>query len=183
MWGVYNPRNEIFLTENNQSIASTPPPREGARYLSLANLERTPVYFLSDLFDENEKYTDSKNTFSSFGDTKEREMAFVALTNLMGYDTWVASDDNRVWSIVKVPFKTLQGEKKTLIYSVNNGAYNSKWLPDTGNSFEDYILHDIAANLNAIARGQKTLEMLSQIKVTKKAAERIQKAIDAYLGK
>lgn len=183
LWGDYNPRNENLLAENHQSIASMPPPRESARYLSLANLERTPIYFLSDLFDENEKYTDTNNTFSSFGDNKEREMAFVALISLMGYDGWVASNENKVWSMVRVSFKTLQGRELQLIYNVNNGDYSSEWVSDKGNIYEELKLDNVAANLNAMAKGQKSLEMLSKIKVTKKAARRIQEAIDTYLKK
>jgi hypothetical protein len=183
LWGDYNPRNEILLTENNQSIASIPPPKESSRYLSMANLERTPVYFLSDLFDENEKYTDSKITFTSFGDSKEREMAFVALTSLMGYDSWVASNENKVWSMVRIPFRTLQGKELKLVYNVTHGENSSVWIPDTDQTYEEVRLHDVASSLNEVARGQKTLEMLSKIKVTKKAAERIQEAIDTYLKK
>jgi len=183
LWGDFNPRNEIVMVENNQSLASLPPPKDSGKYLSLSNMERTPVYFISDLLADHEKYTNNIDTFASFGDGREREMAFVALASLSGYESWAASDETKVWSMVKVPFQRVNGEKMHLIYYVNNAEYSSEWYDKLDLKQEEAKLHDVAKHLDAIAKDEKKIQILSQIQVTEKASMRIQKAIDTYLNK
>lgn len=126
LWGDFNPRNEIYMVENNLSIASLPPPKDSGKYLSLSNIERTPVYFIEDLFYEREKYTNKRDTFASFGDSREREMAFITLASLSGFDASAASDESSIWSLVRVPFVKENGDKIHLLYRVSNTEYISE---------------------------------------------------------
>jgi hypothetical protein len=183
LWGDYNPRNEIYMVENNLSIASLPPPKDSGKYLSLSNIERTPVYFIEDLFNEREKYTNKRDTFASFGDSREREMAFIALANLCGFDASVAADESAIWSFVRVHFVRQNGEKIQLIYRVSNTISSSEWLSDPDEKLDKDRLHEVASDLNGVAVKEKTKLTLSQMKVSEKASTRIQKALDIYLSK
>lgn len=183
LWGDYNPRNEIYIVENNLSIASLPPPKELGKYLSLSNIERTPVYFIDDLFAEKEKYTNRRDTFASFGDSREREMAFVALAGLSGFEASAASDESSIWSFVRVTFVKQNGDKIQLVYRVSNTENSSEWLSDSGDNLDKARLHEIAVDLNAVAMGENTRLTLSHMNISEKASSRIQKSLDVYIEK
>ena len=67
-WVNPNPRSEIFLLENKQLLSTIKPSSEYDKYKSVAEIDRTPFLFLSDLFREKPKYGHPLcDTFSTFG--------------------------------------------------------------------------------------------------------------------
>ena len=65
------------------------------KYRSYDDIDRTPYLFLSDIVDKDLKYySESCDTFSTFGWCSEREMAFVALITLLDFEAKVVSEGN-----------------------------------------------------------------------------------------
>jgi hypothetical protein len=97
-------------------------------YSSYADIDRTPLLFLGDLFTENPKYYHTKqDTFSSFGWCSEREMAFVALVSLLNYQAKVVVRGNHSWTELIVPMVKLNGDSLNFMVNVDNTFDRITW--------------------------------------------------------
>ncbi len=110
-WVQPNPRHEIYFASSKTLLKDTKPPNEFSKYNSYADIDRTPYLFLSDLvYPEFKYYSNSCDTFSTFGWCSEREMAFIALTTLLEYEGKVVAEGNHSWSEFVIPLKLNTGE-------------------------------------------------------------------------
>jgi len=183
-WTTPNPRYEIYFTDTQQLLKKTKPPKEFAKYGSFADIDRTPYLFLSDLFTENPRYySASCDTFSTFGWCSEREMAFVALTKLLNYESKVVASGNHSWSEIILKMKNDNGKYQNYKVTIDNTFDNfdfrkipeneiAGWKQDLGKS-------DIEKWYNRKASSDTT-EIKKHI-AHKKAMERIESKIVNYL--
>jgi len=128
-WVDSNPRYEIYFTGTKQRLKNTKPPAEHTKYSSYADIDRTPYFFLSDLFHPELKYYSvSCDTFSTFGWCSEREMAFTALMTLLNYESKVVAEGNHSWSELHIPMKLTTGTLQSFRVRVDNTFDDTKWF-------------------------------------------------------
>jgi hypothetical protein len=128
-WVSPNPRHTIRYVESGKLLSVTKPPVEFGKYNSCADIDRTPYLFLSDLFATKSKYySESCDTFPSFGWCSEREMAFVCLLDILGYSGKVMVNGGHSWSEFVVPMKTKDGNSKKFCVSVDNTFNKLNWV-------------------------------------------------------
>ncbi len=127
-WCIPNPRHSIRLAENNKLLKDMKPPAEFSKYNSFADIDRTPYLFISELCMENQKYyTPECDSFATFGWCSEREMAFVCLMELIGYEGKVIVSGNHSWSEFIVGMFEKTGKRHDFIVKVDNTFDNVKW--------------------------------------------------------
>lgn len=127
-WTNPNPRHEIYFVQSKQLLFETQAPREFSTYNSYADIDRTPYLFLSDLVHDGPKYySNACDTFSTFGWCSEREMAFVALTNLLNIDGKVIAERNHSWSEFIIPLKFINGQFQNFKVKVDNTFNAVEW--------------------------------------------------------
>ena len=127
-WTNPNPRHEIYFVQSKQLLFETKAPREFSTYNSYADIDRTPYLFLSDLVHDGPKYySNSCDTFSTFGWCSEREMAFVALTNLLNINGKVIAEGNHSWSEFIIPLKLKNGQLQNFKVKVDNTFNAVEW--------------------------------------------------------
>jgi hypothetical protein len=187
-WVKPNPRHTIRFTSNGNLLNETPAPDEFSRYNSYADIDRTPYLFLSDLVSETPKYYFAdRDTFCTFGWCSEREMAFVALTSIMGYEGKVIVSGNHSWSEFIVPFiSPAGGTIKTRIVVDNtfdNFNYGTitqeavtRWRAETNDT-------RTGRWYNSEAHSGRELQRISEHTVPAEASLRIEKKVVEYLRK
>jgi len=127
-WVNPNPRHEIYFLKTKQLLFKTNAPSEFSKYNSFADIDRTPYLFLSDLVHDGPKYySNACDTFSTFGWCSEREMAFVALTNLLNFDGKVIAEGNHSWSEFIIPLKLKNGQLQNFKAKVDNTFNAVEW--------------------------------------------------------
>jgi hypothetical protein len=126
-WVKPNPRHQIFLTANNQNLSTVKPPTELKKYASFADIDRTPSLFFKDLFEEVPKYCIESDTFSTFGWCSEREMAYVCLMELLGFQGKVIAKGNHSWSEFTVSFPNGKMTPVLLNVKVDNTFDQVEW--------------------------------------------------------
>lgn len=127
-WVTPNPRHEIYFVETNKVLCESRAPQEFSKYNSYADIDRTPFLFLSDLVNDGPKYfSKACDTFSTFGWCSEREMAFVALTNLLNFDGKVIAEGNHSWSEFIIPLKLTNGQLQNFKVKVDNTFNDVDW--------------------------------------------------------
>ncbi len=186
-WTKPNPRHEIeYLTGKSQKkLTEIKPPSGFQRYKSLADIDRTPSLYLSDMVTESPKYRHPDcGDFYSFGWCSEREMAFSALLNLMGFESKVVVRGNHSWSEVMVEMNTAGGSKKWFTAKVDNtfdavefaefdGALEV-WRKDFGTTKTDRWYNEKASS-------KMEYELIKAIIITPQVSGRIEgSAIDFY---
>jgi len=127
-WTNPNPRHDIYFVQSRQLLFETQAPHDFSNYSSYADIDRTPYLFLSDLVHDGPKYySNACDTFSTFGWCSEREMAFVALTNLLNFDGKVIAVGNHSWSEFIVPLKLKNGQFQNFKVKVDNTFNAVEW--------------------------------------------------------
>jgi hypothetical protein len=186
-WIEPNPRYDIHFVSNNVLLKNTKPPAEFYKYNSYADIDRTPYLYLSDLVSKDLKYySDSCGTFSTFGWCSEREMAFVALTKILGYQGKVVAEGNHSWSEFIIPLKLNNGEFKNFVVFVDNTFNTIYWdtieqhkIPEWNGYFGDTKL---AAWYNRKAKSNTELNRIKNHLVPNKAMQRIENKLVIYLN-
>jgi hypothetical protein len=187
-WIQPNPRYDIYFTSNKKLLKDTKPPKEFSKYNSYADIDRTPYLFLSDfVYPELKYYSLSCGTFSTFGWCSEREMAFVALTKLLGYQGKVIAEGNHSWSEFIIPLELNNGEFQNFRVSVDN-TFNSidwtqiesqeipKWKEYLGDS-------NLARWYNQKAKSKTELRNIENHLVSNKSMLRIENKLVMYLNR
>lgn len=183
-WVNPNPRYEIISLKTNQKLNKLKPPKEFSKYLSKADIDRTPYLFLSEMISDEPLYSSvSCGKFSTFGWCSEREMAFVCLLNTMEFTGKVITEGNHSWSEFIVPI------------SNNTKIANYKFKVD--NTFDSFEWEEISKEEIIIWKNQsfqgqgnwynqKALSLTEQknvslINVSSIASKNIEEKVVAFL--
>jgi len=145
-WVTPNPRHDIYLKATDERLKDIKPPKEFGKYNSVADIDRTPYLFLSELFSETPKYySKSCGDFSTYGWCSEREMAFISLVSLLGYTGKVKAEGGHSWSELIINAPLTDGTTQNFLVRVDN-TFDSvylekisradlpKWQQDMGDS-------------------------------------------------
>lgn len=175
-WIDPNPRHEILFTADGRPLTSLKHPAGFEKYATYADIDRTPVVFLTDLLSPVPRYcTAEGDTFSTFGWCSEREMAFISLITLMGYKGRVIAPGNHSWSEVDVSMKLKSGGRKNMVVTVDNTFDVIDW---TGNA-----PGEAHSRYNGTAHSPSVLQRLRSFKVPSSAMNRIEGQVADYLRK
>jgi len=185
-WVVPNPRHEISFTSNNLLLKDTKPPSEFSKYNSYADIDRTPYLFLSDLVHAELKYYSSScDTFSTFGWCSEREMAFIALTTLMGFEGKVVAIGNHSWSEFIIELKSNNELYTSFKVSVDNTFNSVEWslIEEQEISVwkKSYGNTNLSEWYNRKAKSNTELRRIENHLVFKKSMDRIENEVVKYL--
>jgi len=129
-WEDPNPRHFITFLPNSVSLSKVSPPDEFSRYKTYADIDRTPVLYLNDLFSDKPKYYHEEfGEFYTFGWCSEREMAFNSLLSLyaFGYDCKIKQEGIHVWSEIWIEFINNDGTYSDIIVRVDNTFDTISW--------------------------------------------------------
>ncbi len=186
-WTNPNPRHDIYTVENHTLLKDIKPPQKWAKYKSLADIDRTPYLYLSDLMSENPQYyTPTCDTFSTFGWCSEREMAFVCLFESLNYHGKVIAEGNHSWSEFIVPLK-VKGVSKTFVVKVDNTFNRIAWTAISSQDIEKWEKYQSSVPLsswyNEKAHSQKEQQGLKNFIASKKAMARVETRLINYLNK
>lgn len=186
-WVNENPRHEIYLKATNKLLTQIKPTREFGRYKSVADIDRTPYLFLSDLFTEGEKYMKKNcNSFSTFGWCSEREMAFVSLLQIMKITSKVRASNGHSWTEAIIDLEREDGGKSNFKIVVDN-TFNKievdeinirdvkNWKKDTGKS-------ETQKWYNKKAKSEKEQKLIENFTVKKSVSKKLEKEVVEYLN-
>jgi hypothetical protein len=184
-WTSPNPRYTIRFTENNSLLKDSKPPLQFAKYQSFADIDRTPYLFLSDwLSPEFRYYSKATDSFSTFGWCSEREMAFVCLTTLLGYQGKVVTSGNHSWSELTV---SMGSKQETSLFRVKiDNTFNSVQWTKTDKKETELWLKELGSSQLPKWYNQKAYSKEEAIKlrnhvVSKKAMQRLENQMIVYL--
>lgn len=185
-WVNPNPRHGIYFTRKDELLANSPPPQGFSNYNSYADLDRTPYIFLSDLVHpESKYYSSSCDTFPTFGWCSEREMAFVALTTLLGFDGKVVAEGNHSWSEYIIPL--ISTDKNNILFQVtiDNTFDQTEWRiisPEDTSSWKQYFGNtNLSRWYNTKAKSKSELQKIQQHKVPDSIMSDIEKKVLKFL--
>lgn len=100
-WTSPNPRHEVIYNPEGVKLNEVPPPEDYKKYQSYADVDRTPYLYLENLMEEEPLFNDPLyGSFYTFGWCSEREMAFAAMLNILGYETKIKQEGIHVWTEV-----------------------------------------------------------------------------------
>jgi len=120
-WVEPNPRHEIELLSTGKLLSDTETPKGYGRYKSFADLDRAPSIYLGDFFSTTGKFkANGCSSFSGFGWCSEREMSFVALLQIKGYEAKVKSQNGHSWTEAIVPLKNHKGKEQLFKFTIDN---------------------------------------------------------------
>ena len=186
-WVNPNPRSEIFLLENKQLLSTIKPSSEYDKYKSVAEIDRTPFLFLSDLFREKPKYGHPLcDTFSTFGWCSEREMAFVFLTDLMDFQGKVVAVGNHSWSELIVPLVSKTNDNQHFTVKIDNTFDKIEWQKIDVSKIKTWKTYFGDTSLsnwyNRKAHDNSEQQKMKKYAVSQKSFARIEDKICAYLN-
>ncbi len=186
-WVEPNPRHTIYFTKNNKLLKDIKPPVEFSKYNSYADIDRTPFLFLSDLVNPTPKYySESGDTFATFGWCSEREMAFVALLHTMNYEGKVEAVGNHSWSEFIVSMKQASGGSQDFIVKVDNTFNVVNWTIITKNALQSWRKKVGKSNFeiwyNQKAKSTIELNKIKNHLVAKAAMESIENRLVNYIN-
>jgi hypothetical protein len=185
-WVSPNPRHQIMHKPSGKLLKSLKPPAGFGKYQSWADVDRTPDIFISDMLTKQPLYySESCDTFYTFGWCSEREMAISALCEMLDIPARVVAQNNHSWSDVLIPMKTKSGETKTFVFSVDNTFDSLQW-----NLFSENIAGWNVAEgnskmetwYNKQAHDPQRLKSLLELYVCTEAITRIETSIVQYLN-
>lgn len=145
-WIENNPRHLIRYKKDQLLISTIKPKGAFKNYKSIADIDRTPYLFLSELFSKKEIYSlEGCADFSTFGWCSEREMAFASLFKIFGYKSKVTSSKGHSWSEVIMEFRRDNRKKIKVKFLIDNtfdkiefseisNTEISTWQNELGNS-------------------------------------------------
>ncbi len=180
-WTSPNPRHQIKFTKDHTLLKNTKPPKSFGNYASYADIDRTPYLYLTDFVQEEPKYfSESCGIFSTFGWCSEREMAFVCLMDLLGYEGKVIVGGPHSWSeyIIKI-------QKKQFKLKIDNTYNEMFWEEVTTQQAQQWRnkvpKEKLARWYDQKAHNATYKAQLKKYVVPEKAAQHIEKSIINYL--
>lgn len=127
-WVTPNPRHQIYDSKSGKRLKEIRPPKAFGKYVSFADIDRTPHLFLSDMVTGHNQYcTQQGDSFATFGWCSEREMAFVCLMKLLGAQGKVIAKGNHSWSELVITLKGSSGTNQQFIVIVDNTFDDVRW--------------------------------------------------------
>ncbi len=187
-WVNPNPRHEITLTKTNQKLNAILPPLEFKRYKSYADIDRTPFLFLSELFDEEPKYKHEllEKSFTTFGWCSEREMAFVALIEILGFKAKVITNNGHTWTETLVDFSNNHQKNTKIKIKIDNTYHKFEWsmINDTQakNWGEEKESTAMALWYNQKSHDKNEHQKIKQYLISKKVIQKIENIFVDYLN-
>jgi hypothetical protein len=185
-WVPNNPRHSIYFVKSNTLLKDTKPPIRFSKYNSFADIDRTPYLFLTDLLSEYPQYYNNDcDTFSSFGWCSEREMAFVALLKILGFEGKVVAQNNHSWSEFYVNFTNLESKMIHFKVIVDNTFDDLQWQQIKENEVyvwkNEFGKSTLAKWYNLKATSSQEINLISNHQVPNAAKQRIEKKLVKYL--
>lgn len=185
-WVSPNPRHEIAFKESKVLIKDTKAPKDFSKYASYTDIDRTPYLFLTDLMAESPKYyTDSFGEFSTFGWCSEREMAFVCLLEMMGFDGKVMAEGNHSWSEFLITMNLNDYNSANFMVKVDNTFDTINWETIENNKINEWRKNFENASqarwYNQQAHLQSVQLRLRNYVVPNSSMERIENEVVKYL--
>ncbi len=184
-WVNPNPRYSIVRLPDSISLADVDPPAQAGQYKSLADIDRTPVIYLSDLVTVQPGYSHPGcGDFHTFGWCSEREMAFCTLMKTLGYRCKTTQSGIHTWSEVLLTFMDFDSNKVCLQCQVDNTFNMIGWklVPDSALADWEQEVGDRTQIewYNRVIRSDSELQSVRDIVVSDSAAFRIRRAIARY---
>jgi hypothetical protein len=180
-WINPNPRHHIYLTATNDLLKNTPPSPEFQRFQTFADIDRTPYLFLSELLLAQPKYHSADcDTFSTFGWCSEREMAFVALTNLFNHRGKVVVAGNHSWSELHVQMRK-DTEVQNFIVRIDNTFDSFYWRAVNQEELNDWEKTTPNNWYNRKANSLGEIRRIDNHPASTEAMARIERKILEYL--
>lgn len=186
-WINPNPRHEIRFVKNGKLLKDSKSPKEFRNYKSYADIDRTPYLYLSELFEDKPKYySESCDTFSTFGWCSEREMAFVCLVEILGYEGKVVVKGNHSWSEFIIPMKMKSGTTNNFLVKVDNTFDNVEWTQIENSSLVKWRQEMGSGKLskwyNTKSHSLKEKKSINEFMISSKAMLRIEIKLVIYLN-
>ena len=183
-----NPRYEIQSTENGKLLKDIKPPKEFSKFKTFADIDRTPVIFLTDMFETKQKYyTSTCDTFSTFGWCSEREMAFGCITDLLNYKVKIVGKGNHCWTEFIISLNTIDNKTKSFNVKIDNTFNEFEWEESNNINivkWDQYIGNIPDAKwYNREIHSQENKKRLNNFIVSQQAINRIEKNIIKYINK
>lgn len=187
-WVDPNPRYKIYFTSTNKLLKDTKSHNDFLKYRSYADIDRTPYLFLSDLVDKDLKYySESCDTFSTFGWCSEREMAFVALITLLDFEAKVVSEGNHSWSEILLPLKLSNGLFQQYQLIVDNTFNSIKRIAIMKEDISEWRTYFGDSNhsmwYNRMANSKTELNRIKYHLASRQSMERIERDLVKFLSK
>ena len=187
-WVNPNPRHDIYQLRNNIRLNEVRTLSVYPNYHSFADIDRTPYLFLSDLFSNYPKYRSSLcDSFSTFGWCSEREMSFIYIMEMFGFEGKVIAENNHSWSILRVPMIDISKKHKMFKVKVDNTYDKITWSDLTQ---EDNLLWGqyygnapLANWYNSQAHSQREKSRLGMFRISSSAIKHIEESTIKYLQK
>jgi|GEM_PF-1243511 len=184
-WTEPNPRHTIRFTNDTSDLKETSPPSRFSKYNSYADIDRTPSLFLTDMLSDAPKYiSDESDPFYTFGWCSEREMSFVSLLTLIGYEAKVIAMGAHSWTECLVSM-TSEAGARDFVVRVDNTFDNVNWHEVTSGEVEMWRAKQNESSTgrwyDRVAHSEDELERLRGIVVGDAAAMRIEDEVVEFL--
>lgn len=184
-WIAPNPRHEIYFEETGVLLSETAPPKEFGKYNSYADIDRTPYLFLSDMFSDTAKYYSKCGPFKSFGWCSEREMAFVCLNRLYGYEGKVVTSGAHSWSEFVVEMKSADGNMLKVHITVDNTFDNTDWKTISDAEYAKWKTelgeHRLSKWYNEMSRSEKESERVKNHIISNKVMTEVDAKLTTFI--
>jgi hypothetical protein len=187
-WVSPNPRYEIYQVPNNTRLNELKTLSRYPKYGSFADIDRTPYLFLSDLFGDYPNYRSSLcDSFSTFGWCSEREMAFITIMEMIGFEGKLIAENNHSWSILRIPMLDSSKNQKIFKVKVDNTYDKITWSELTKEDNlqwgQYYGNAPLAKWYNSQAHSPKETSSLAMLKISSSAMKHIEESTIRYLQK
>jgi hypothetical protein len=184
-WVTPNPRHDIIDIASDKKLADIKPQATYNKYKSIADIDRTPYLYISDLVAREPRYKSPLcDTFATFGWCSEREMAFVCLTDILGFKGKVVAEGNHSWSELLVDMADNQGVIKHFIVKIDNTFDKIDWIPIQQSDIPNWhnYLGDAPLSKWYNEKAHSTLEKekLTKFLVNENTTQRFENAILSY---
>ncbi|HUI92493.1 MAG TPA: hypothetical protein VLX68_09630 [Chitinivibrionales bacterium] len=178
-WTDPNPRHFLLHLPDSAKLVAMKPPKGFEKYKSLADIDRLPCIYLGDAVSSAPSYYHPLcGEMFTFGWCSEREMAFNALLQILGFDCKIKQEGIHVWS--EVLLKTARhDEPGTLLVISLDNTFNAvgcgkmrikhqTWKDDVGKGGQ-------VKWYNAVAHSAKQEGLVKNIEVSEPARLRIER--------
>lgn len=178
-WVNPNPRHTIILLPDSIFLNQIESPREFAKYKSFADIDRVASLFLSDLVSvEPNYYHKNCGQFYTFGWCSEREMSFVLLLSIYGYEGKIKQSGIHTWSEFWIPFDGADGSQIILISNVDNTFDNITWDVPASDQTKEQWANDFGTGeqiewYNKISRSVGEIQKVRDIVISNSASARL----------
>jgi hypothetical protein len=187
-WVTPNPRHSIMLLPDSLRLSSLPPPERFAKYRTYADIDRPPSMFLADLLSVHPKYYHPDcGAFYTFGWCSEREMAFSALTKVLGYDCKIVQRGIHTWSEVWFSCVSRDSSTANILIRVDNTFDLISWKRAPLEVSQVSWRSDVGRGstigwYNRTAAAEQELRAIRELSIERNVADRIEHQIRSALG-